>query len=69
MVSEAKKRANTAYNRRQDNIMIRPTKEKGQEIRQAAKQAGQSVQAYLIQAADERIQREKDMASDDPELA
>ena len=48
--TEAQKRGNAAYNRRQDNIMIRPSKDKGGAIRAAAAAAGQSVQAYVIQA-------------------
>lgn len=36
------------YNRSRDNIMIRPTKEEGAEIRQAAAAAGKSVQAYIL---------------------
>ena len=47
-VSEARKRANAAYNRRQDNIMIRPTKEEGARIRAAAADAGLSVQRYIL---------------------
>lgn len=57
-ISEAKKRANIEYNKRQDNIMIRPDKEKGAQIRAAAAAAGQSVQAYILQAVAERMQRE-----------
>lgn len=56
--TEARKRANAAYNRRQDNIMIRPPKDKGGAIRTAAAAAGQSVQAYVIQACFERMQRD-----------
>lgn len=52
LCTEARKRANAAYNRRQDNIMIRPPKDK---IRTAAAAAGQSVQAYVIQACFERM--------------
>ena len=55
--SEAQKRAAIAYNRRQDNIMIRPSKDKGGAIRAAAAAAGQSVRAYVIQACFERMQR------------
>ena len=46
--TEARKRANAAYNRRQDNIMIRPNKAEGARIRAAAAQNGQSVQAYIL---------------------
>lgn len=48
--TEAQKRASAAWNRKQDNIMIRPTKEEGAQIRQAAADAGQSVQAYILTA-------------------
>lgn len=58
MASEAKRKANTAYNKRQDNIMIRPSKERGATIRAAAANAGQSVQAYILQAIQERIERD-----------
>lgn len=47
-ISEAKKRSNTAYNRRQDNIMLRPSKEDGARIRKAAADAGKSVQRYCL---------------------
>ena len=50
MSTEAQKRASTNYNRKQDNIMVRPTKEEGAAIRAAAASVGQSVQAYILQA-------------------
>ena len=50
MSTEAQKRASTNYNRKQDNIMIRPDKETGAAIRAAAAAAGMSVQAYILQA-------------------
>jgi predicted HicB family RNase H-like nuclease len=62
MATEAKRRANIAYNKRRDNLMLRPSKEKGGEIRAAAAAAGQSVQAYSLQAIDERMQREASAA-------
>ena len=48
--TEAQKRASANWNRKQDNIMIRPTKEEGALIRQAAADAGMSVQAYILEA-------------------
>lgn len=39
-----------------DQIMIRPTKAEGQEIRAAAAAAGQSVQQYILQAVRDRMQ-------------
>ena len=50
MSTDAQKRASTNYNRKQDNIMIRPNKEEGATIRAAAAAAGMSVQAYVLQA-------------------
>ena len=38
--------------------MIRPGKEEGAEIRQAAANACQSVQGYILQAIKERMERE-----------
>ena len=61
MSTEAQKRASTNYNRKQDNIMIRPTKE-GAAIRAAAASVGQSVQAYILQAVRERMEREQAQA-------
>ena len=53
--TEARKRANAAYNRRQDNIMIRPSKAEGARIRAAAAAAGMSVQAYILDTLRARI--------------
>lgn len=58
MATESQRRASINYNKRQDNIMIRPCKEEGAEIRQAAANAGQSVQGYILQAIKERMERE-----------
>ena len=58
MATEAQRRASINYNKRQDNIMIRPSKEEGTIIRQAASSAGQSVQGYILQAIKERMERE-----------
>ena len=58
MATEAQRRASINYNKRQDNIMIRSSKEEGTIIRQAAANAGQSVQGYILQAIKERMERE-----------
>ena len=55
--TEAQKRGNAAYNRRQDSITIRPSKQDGAAIRAAAA-AGQPVQVYIKQACFERMQRD-----------
>ena len=52
-------RANVKYNRSRDNIMIRPDKETGAQIRQAAADAGQSVQQYISQAVADRMEKDK----------
>lgn len=54
-VSDAHKRASARWNASHDNIMIRPTMDEGREIRDAAAKAGQSVQAYILDAIRERI--------------
>ena len=58
MASQAQIRANVRYNRSRDSITIRPSKEDGAAVRQAAAAAGQSVQGYIMQACSERMQRE-----------
>lgn len=59
MSTEAQKRASTNYNRKQDNIMVRPNKEEGSAIRAAAAAAGQSVQGYVLEAIREKMERER----------
>lgn len=62
-ISEAQKRANIAYNRRQDSITLRPPKETGAAIRTAAEAAGQSLQGYILQACAERMARDQAQAA------
>ena len=57
--TEAQKRASTSYNRRQDNIMIRPTKEEGARIRAAAAAAGLSVQRYILEILRQHLPEEE----------
>lgn len=59
MATEAQKRASAAWNKRKDNIMIRPSREDGAMIRQAAERAGQSLQAYILQAVQDRMSKEQ----------
>lgn len=58
-LSAKKALSDKKHHEKLDNIMIRPYKEKGQQIRQAAADAGQSLQGYILQAIDERMQLEK----------
>lgn len=55
MATDAQRRAVIAYNKRQDNIMVRPSKETGAAIRAAAAAAGQSVQRYILDAVAARM--------------
>ena len=57
-VSEKKRKSLDAYNATCDYISIRPKKDKGEQIRQAAKMAGQSLQGDILQACAERMQRD-----------
>ena len=59
MVSENKRKSLDAYNATCDYISLRPKKERGLEIRSAAKAAGQSLQRYILEAVQERMDREK----------
>lgn len=61
-VTDAKRRNNDAYNAKCDAITIRPLLARGQAIRQAAQEAGQSLQGYILQACEERMEREKQKA-------
>lgn len=57
MASDAKLKANAKYIATLDRIVIQPKKDKGQQIRQAAADAGQSVQQYILQAVNDRMQK------------
>lgn len=46
------------YQAGRDAIMLRPSKDDGKEIREAAAKAGQSVQAYILQAVRDRMMHE-----------
>ena len=58
MSTDAEKRAVLNYQRSRDNLMVRPTKEEGQRIREHAGAAGESVQGYILDAVRERMDRE-----------
>ncbi len=57
-VSEAHKKASYKYNSSRDNIMLRPEKDEGQEIRAAAARAGESLQNYILEAVRQRMEKE-----------
>lgn len=58
MASPAQIKANIKYNKSRDSITIRPTKEDGAQIRDGAAAAGQSIQTYILQACQERRERD-----------
>ena len=58
-VSEAHKRASNKWNKSRDQLMFRPTKEVGAQIREAAAKAGLSVQQYVLQAVEAYMKEEK----------
>ncbi|MDE6456083.1 MAG: hypothetical protein K2L38_09315 [Dysosmobacter sp.] len=55
-ISENKKASNARYTEKCDYINVRPLKAQGQKIRAAA--AGQSLQGYILQAVEERMERD-----------
>ena len=58
-MDERQKARNIEYNRSRDAITLRPSKEEGAKIRQAAKDAGQPLQQYVWQAVRERMERDE----------
>ena len=58
MSTDAKRAGNARHQAKLDRIVIQPEKEEGNIIRQAASNAGQSVQGYILQAIKERMERE-----------
>lgn len=56
--SEAQKRASTKHNRSMESITIRPSKETGALIRDAANAAGVPLQRYIVRACLERMVRD-----------
>ena len=65
-IPESKRRNNDIYNAKCDRISARPQKAVGYAIRAAAKAAGQSIQAYVLQACTERMTREGQPLTLDP---
>lgn len=53
----AQKKAVKEYQRTRDQITLRPSKEQGAQIRQAAQDAGQSVTAYVMAAVREYMDK------------
>lgn len=56
--SAARLACNARYDKTQDRIALRLGKEDGAAVRAAAAAAGQSVNAYIVQAIRERMERD-----------
>lgn len=59
-VSEAHKRASYKWNANRDSITIRPEKETGEKIRNAAKKSGKSLQNYILEAIEAKIREDSE---------
>lgn len=58
-ISEAKRAAISRYNEKCGRIELRPLKEEAEQIRAAAKQAGKSLQGWILEACAEKMEREQ----------
>jgi predicted DNA binding CopG/RHH family protein len=58
-LTEKKKKSDKRYHEKLDKISIQPHKERGAKIRQAAADAGMSLQGYILQAVEEKMERDK----------
>jgi len=66
MAISAKKRlTNDKYNAKCTQINIKPLTPQAEKIKRAAADAGQSLQGYILQAIDERMQRDAARAEQD----
>ena len=58
-LTEQKANTNKKHIDKLDLIRLQPYKAEGAQIRQAAADAGQSLQGYILQAVRERMERDK----------
>ena len=65
-VSEAHKKASYKYNASRDSITIRPERSKGAAIRAAAVASGKSLQNYILDALNAKMQQEGQPLEIDP---
>lgn len=66
MATEAQIKAAVKHNKTKDSIMLRPSKEEGRDIRQAAADAGESLQGYILEAVRQRMAAEDLAGSQEP---
>ena len=67
-IPASKRKGNDKYNMKCDSILLRPLKPVGERIRQAAKESGQSLQGYVLDAIDRRIAADQDGAELPPDV-
>lgn len=63
-VSEAQKKASIKYLEKLDEIRIRMPKGKKDDIKAATSTAGESMNQYIINAVDQRMERDKQEGGD-----
>ena len=56
--TEARKAANKRSDAKYGQILVKPQKEDAQAIREAAAEAGESIQGYIVRACRERMERD-----------
>ena len=56
--SEKKRKSNRRYLEKCDLITLKPRIERGRLIRLAASESGQSLQGYILEATEQRMERE-----------
>lgn len=61
MPTEAKKAGNARHIAKLDLIKVQPYKEEGTAIRKAAADAGMSLQAYVLEAIREKMERDSEL--------
>lgn len=66
--TEAQKGAVKRYQAGRDAIMLRPSKDEGREIRQAAEDAGESIQGFILGAVRARMDSCLSQAQDAAQL-
>lgn len=57
---KSRSKASVKYNQKRDQIVLRPSTEEGQEIRDAADRAGETLSKYILTAIHNRIDSEQD---------
>jgi uncharacterized protein (DUF1778 family) len=62
--NDAKRESNKRSDAKYMQILVKPYKAEGEQIRAAAAEAGQSLQGYILQAVRERMERDGTQGSE-----